>query len=214
MRRRGVFITLEGGEGCGKSTQLNLIAKLLEKQGVPFIASREPGGSAGAELLRNTLLFSDVTFSARSEVLLHMAARADHVDQVIRPACEAGQLVLCDRYHHSTIAYQGYGVGHGAADILKFIDDARRLTAFEPDKTFLLDVPADVAAQRLARRKGRADRYEERGADFHDRVRRGFDEIQKQESERIERIEAAGDADTLSGILYRKIMALLQGAAQ
>ncbi|XAO71999.1 MAG: dTMP kinase [Acetobacteraceae bacterium] len=214
MKRRGVFITLEGGEGCGKSTQLSLVAKLLEKQGVPFITTREPGGSAGGELLRNTILFSDVAFSARSEVLLHMAARADHVDQIIRPACEAGKLVLCDRYHHSTIAYQGYGADDGAADLLKFIEDARRLIAFEPDKTFLFNVPPKVAAQRLARRKGRTDRYEERGAAFHDRVRQGFDKIQKQEPERIEPIDAAGDADALSRILFRKIMALREGAAQ
>ncbi|UYH51854.1 dTMP kinase [Candidatus Kirkpatrickella diaphorinae] len=214
MRRRGVFITLEGGEGCGKSTQLNLLAKLLEKQGVPFIATREPGGSQGAELLRDTILFSDVAFSARSEVLLHMAARADHVDQTIRPACEAGKLVLCDRYHHSTIAYQGYGAGEGAADLLKFIEDARRLIAFEPDKTFLLDVPLQVATQRLAKRKGRTDRYEARGAAFHDRVRQGFDKIQEQEPERIERINAGGDADALSHILFRKIMALREGAVE
>lgn len=214
MRRRGVFITLEGGEGCGKSTQLELVTNLLKEQGVPVLSTREPGGSAGAELLRDTILFNDVTFSARSEVLLHMAARADHVDQIIRPALEGGQLVLCDRYHHSTIAYQGYGVGRGATDILKFIDDARRLIAFEPDKTFLLDVPPEVAAHRLARRKGRADRYEEKGADFHDRVRRGFDEIEAQESVRIIRIDADGDADALSRILCFKIKELMAGAAQ
>ncbi len=102
-----------------------------------------------------------------------MAARADHVDQIIRPACEAGKLILCDRYHHSTIAYQGYGAGYGGANILKFIETARRLIAFEPDKTFLLDVPPEVAAQRLVRRQGHTDRYEERDAAFHDAFGKG-----------------------------------------
>lgn len=210
MRKAGLFVTLEGGEGSGKTTQLNLVANLLRENGVQLVATREPGGSEGAELLRNAILFSDVSFSPRAEVLIHMAARAEHVERVIEPACEAGQVVLCDRFHHSTIAYQGYGAGLGEKEILNFIDDARRLIAFEPDRTFLLDVPPDIASARVASRAGRTDRYEGKDADFHNRVRQGFAHIAAQEPDRVERIAADCNAELLSQLLYSKIMALLK----
>jgi len=169
----GRFITLEGGEGAGKSTQARLLAEALCDRGLPVLRTREPGGSPGAELLRGLLLSGAVDWSPQAETLLHFAARAEHVGKTIGPALRAGMWVVCDRFFDSTLAYQGYGQGADRA----LIHAQTQLLGIAPDLTLMLDVSADVAAERLRRRGGAVDRYERADADFHARVNQGFRDI-------------------------------------
>ncbi|MDR3529854.1 MAG: dTMP kinase [Rhodopila sp.] len=185
----GRFITLEGGEGAGKTTQSVLLAEALMARGVPVLRTREPGGSPGAELLRGILLGGTVDWSARAETLLHFAARAEHVAKTIQPALEAGTWVICDRFFDSTMAYQGYGQGADRG----FIAEQTRLLGVAPALTLVLDVGEAVAVQRMRQRGGDADRYERLDAAFHDRVRRGFREIAAAAPERCVLLDASGD---------------------
>src|SRR5579872_3795822 len=130
-----MFITLEGGEGAGKSTQTTLLADALVARGLPVLRTREPGGAPGAETLRSLLLGGTVDWSAPAETLLHFAARAEHIEKTIRPALDAGMWVVCDRYYDSTMAYQGYGQG---AD-RDMIATLSRLLRLDPDVTLVLD---------------------------------------------------------------------------
>lgn len=157
---KGLFITLEGGEGVGKSTQLKLLQAALLSAGVDVVTTREPGGSPGAEELRQVLLFGKHPLSLRAEILTHFAARYDHVDQVITPALEAGKVVVCDRFTDSTRAYQGYGRAEGNLDVLRLISRLQEQLGRDPDMTFLLEAPRDVARLRLAARGAPVDRYE------------------------------------------------------
>ena len=147
------FITIEGGEGAGKSAQAGLLAKALRARGLAVLCTREPGGAPGAEVLRGLLLGGSVDWSPRAEVMLHFAARAEHVDKTIRPALAAGIWVVCDRFFDSTLAYQGYGQGADRG----FISALIGWVGLEPDLTVLLDVPDAVGASRL-RQRGGADR--------------------------------------------------------
>ena len=165
-----MFITLEGGEGAGKSTQAALLADALCARGLPVLRTREPGGAPGAELLRGLLLGGTTDWSQRAETLLHFAARAEHVEKTIRPALAAGMWVVCDRFYDSTLAYQGYGQG---AD-RDFIRALIGLVGLTPDLTIMLDVLDAVGASRLRGRGGAADRYERLDAAFHTRVNAGF----------------------------------------
>jgi dTMP kinase len=165
-----LFITLEGGEGAGKSTQAALLADAACARGLPVLRTREPGGAPGAELLRGLLLGGTTDWSQRAETLLHFAARAEHVERTIRPALAAGMWVVCDRFYDSTLAYQGYGQG---AD-RDFIQALIGLVGLTPDLTIVLDVPGVVGASRLRGRGGAADRYERLDAAFHARVNAGF----------------------------------------
>jgi dTMP kinase len=185
----GRFVTLEGGEGAGKTTQAALLAEALSARGVQVLRTREPGGAPGAELLRGILLGGTIDWSPRAETLLHFAARAEHVAKTIRPALEAGTWVVCDRFYDSTMAYQGYGQGADRA----FIAEQIRLLAVAPDLTIVLDVTEDVAAVRMRSRGGAADRYERLDAGFHARVREGFREIAAGEPGRCVVVDAAGE---------------------
>lgn len=169
----GRFITLEGGEGAGKTTQSALLAEALAARCIPVLRTREPGGSPGAELLRGMLLGGSTDWSPQAETLLHFAARAEHVAKTIRPAIQAGTWVICDRFFDSTLAYQGYGQGADRGFIAALIG----LLGIVPDRTIVLDVPETVAAERMRRRGGDTDRYERLDAAFHTRVRQGFREI-------------------------------------
>ncbi|MBF0323728.1 dTMP kinase [Magnetospirillum moscoviense] len=186
---RGRFITLEGGEGAGKSTQIRLLAAALESMGKPVIVTREPGGSPGAEAIRALLVTGDTDrWDARTEALLHSAARRDHLVKKVWPALESGQWVLCDRFADSTIAYQGYG--HGLP-----IDELEQLTAltvgdFAPDLTLILDLPVEAGLARAGGRGGAEDRYERMGLDFHRRLRQGFLDIAARHAERCAIIDA------------------------
>ncbi|MBV8574182.1 MAG: dTMP kinase [Acetobacteraceae bacterium] len=191
----GVFITLEGGEGAGKSTQARLLTEHLAGRGIDVLLTREPGGSPGSERLRSLLLSGETDWSPPAEVLLHFAARAEHVECTIRPALAAGRWVVCDRFSDSTMAYQGYGQG---AD-REMIAGLAKMIGLEPDLTLVLDVASEVAQRRLAARGGRADRYERMPAGFHDRVRAGFLEIAIADPDRCVFISADGTEADVQG---------------
>lgn len=172
---RGRFITLEGGEGTGKSTQARRLAAHLRALGHEVVETREPGGSPGAEAVRHVLLSGAAEpFGPAAEALLFAAARADHLDRVVLPALAAGRIVVCDRFVDSTRVYQG-AVGHVPGDLLDALE-AATVGAALPDLTFVLDVPPELGLARAAARgKGAvADRFEKEGADYHAAVREAF----------------------------------------
>lgn len=209
--RKGLFVTLEGGEGVGKSTQLRLLEAALLSRGVEVLATREPGGSPGAEDLRRVLLFGQNPLSWRAEILTHFAARFDHVDQVINPALQAGKVVLCDRFTDSTVAYQGYGRAQGQADVLQLITTLQNALGREPDRTFLLQTPRDVARLRLAARGAPTDRYEQSDEAFHARMLQGFETLAEQNPQRIRRIVAHGvSPEEVNSVIVKDICAHLQ----
>ena len=185
---KGVFITFEGLDGCGKSTQMELLASALRDRGYMVLVTREPGGTALGEAVRDLLL--DPRYhgmSARSEALLYAAARAHLVEQVIRPALADGQVVLCDRYLDSSLAYQGYGRGLGTDDIITL--NVWATECLFPDLTIYLDLDDAVRGTRLA---AVPDRLEAEDTAFHRRVGEGFHELLKAYPHRIHRVEAAG----------------------
>jgi dTMP kinase len=200
--QRGRLITLEGGEGAGKSTQTRLLADALVTLGVPVLRTREPGGAPGAEVLRELLLSGRVNWSPPAETLLHFAARAEHVETTIRPALAGGTWVVCDRFFDSTMAYQGYGQGADKA----LIAALTRLVGLAPDLTVVLDVSETVALSRLRQRGLDADRYERLDASFHARVNAGFREIAWGAPERCVLVPADGDAASV----HAAIMAVLR----
>lgn len=192
--KAGRFITFEGPEGGGKSTQVQALAETLRAEGRTVLVTREPGGTPLAEKIRG--LVRDERADppvARSEVLLFLAARAQVVAEVIRPALARGEWVLCDRFADSTFAYQGYGRGL-AVDLLRHFNDFAT-EGLVPDLTVLLDVPPEVSRARLAAREAAtataADRIEQAGAEFHARLRTGFLELAKAEPARFAVIDAS-----------------------
>lgn len=207
---KGLFITLEGGEGVGKSTQLKLLQAALLSAGVDVVTTREPGGSPGAEELRQVLLFGKHPLSLRAEILTHFAARYDHVDQVITPALEAGKVVVCDRFTDSTLAYQGYGRAEGNPDVLRLISRLQEQLGRDPDMTFLLEAPRNVARLRLAARGAPVDRYELSDEGFHARVLAGFQEIARQDTGRVRRISTDGlSPEAVNAMIVKDIRARL-----
>lgn len=198
---RGRFITFEGGEGAGKSTQARLLADALCDLGVPVLQTREPGGSPGAELLRELLLSGATAWSAPAETLLHFAARAEHVERSIRPALAAGTWVVCDRFADSTMAYQGYGQGADRAMIATLTG----LIGTAPDVTIVLDVSDAVGLARLRSRGGAADRYERLDAAFHARVNEGFRAIARAAPERCVVIAADGSEAEVHAAVMRAL---------
>lgn len=205
----GRFITLEGGEGVGKSTQLQRLAECLRARGLEVVETREPGGSPGAEAIRRLLLEgTDERWTPEAEALLFAAARADHVARTIRPALERGAWVLCDRFLDSSIAYQGAAAGVG-------VDAIRTLHAigshgFLPDRTLLLELPADAAADRLrVRDADGSDRIGGRGGDFHSRVAGGFVQLAEEEPARYRRVDASGSAEQVTDRMLSALEDLL-----
>lgn len=187
---RGAFITLEGGEGSGKSTQTRLLCSALAERGIAVVQTREPGGSPEAEAIR-TLLVEGATdrWDPMSEALLLFAARREHLRRTIEPALAAGSWVVCDRFGDSTVAYQGYAHGLGAATIAALGDIA--IGPVRPDLTLILDLPVEVGLARAKTREaGREDRFERMGAAFHERLRLGFREIAGQNPDRCRVIDA------------------------
>ncbi len=170
LAARGGFITLEGGEGAGKSTQARHLAAAFSAAGLPVLATREPGGTREAERVRALLLDPALAWTPLAETLLHNAARAEHAARVIRPALAAGTHVICDRFADSTLAYQGYGLGGDHAAIASIA----RLIGLTPDLTLILDLEPEASHARLAARGIGADRYERLGAPFFARIRDGF----------------------------------------
>jgi dTMP kinase len=180
------FITFEGGEGGGKSTQLRALAEALRAAGEDVVTTREPGGAPGAEEIRRLLVEGEPgRWAPEAEALLHFAARAEHLDKVIRPALKAGKWVLCDRFADSTIAYQGYGQGVDR-DWLQQLRH-RVVAATEPGLTLVLDLPVETGLSRALAQQ----RYERMGSAFHVRLRDGFRAIAREEPERCVVIDAA-----------------------
>jgi dTMP kinase len=198
---RGRFITLEGGEGAGKSTQARLLAEALTARGLPVLRTREPGGAPGAEVLRGLLLGGEVAWSPQAETLLHFAARAEHVERTIRPALEAGLWVVCDRFYDSTMAYQGYGLGVDRGMIAALTG----MVGLHPDLTIVLDVSEKVAVARQVKRGMDRDRYERLDAFFHRRVAAGFREIAAAAAERCVLVKADGAEGEVHVAIMRSI---------
>jgi dTMP kinase len=203
----GRFVTLEGGEGVGKSTQLKALAAALRVRGLEIVETREPGGSPGAEAIRG-LLLHDHHWTAEAEALLFAAARADHVARTIRPALERGAWVLCDRFVDSSIAYQGGagGVGFGAIRSLHKIGSH----GFLPDRTLLLQLPAEEAERRTSRRDtDGADLIGGRGADYHRGVAAAFARLAAKEPGRFRVIDASGAPEEVTERLLAALGDLL-----
>lgn len=203
----GVFITLEGGEGVGKSTQLRALADRLAALGKTVVVTREPGGTEGAEAIRHLLLSGEgERWTAQSEALLFAAARADHVARLIKPALERGEWVLCDRFLESSRAYQGVALGLGDAEICAL----HRFGShdFRAHRVLVLDLSEEAAAARLAARGG-GDRIEERGAAFHAKVRVAFHEMAAAEADRFRLINADAPVDSVTDDLMAAIADLL-----
>jgi dTMP kinase len=193
---RGRFITLEGGEGAGKSTQLRLLAEALSARGLDTLVTREPGGSKGAEEIRALLVSGETgRWSPTTEALLHTAARRDHLERAVWPALEAGRWVICDRFFDSTMAYQGYGLGLGREFIAAL--QALALGEFRPDLTLILDLPVEQGLARAAARHGGEDRYERMDPAFHRTLRNGFLDIAAREPGRCAVIDAAQSPDAV-----------------
>lgn len=194
---RAPFITFEGGEGAGKSTQIRLLAAHLTTAGVRHIVTREPGGSPGAEEIRQLLVTGAADrWSALSETLLFYAARVDHWQRVIRPALEAGTVVLCDRFADSTIAYQAYAGGMDRKQIETLHDLV--LPGVQPDLTLILDLPPEAGLRRAVSRAGAEERFESKGIAFHERLRDGFLDIAKRNAARCVVIDANRPVEAVS----------------
>ena len=200
----GRFITFEGGEGAGKSTQLRLLADALRGAGIDVLATREPGGSQGAEDIRRLLVEGETgRWDAMTETLLHYAARRDHLVRTVWPALSAVRWVLSDRFADSTEAYQGRGHGlprHAIEQLYQLV-----VGAFAPDLTLILDLPVEEGLRRAAGRGGLEDRYERMGLEFHQRLRQGFLEIAKAQPRRCVVISAAAAAEEVHAAVLRVV---------
>ncbi len=204
---RGRFITLEGGEGAGKSTQARVLAERLEKTGLAVTVTREPGGSSGGEEIRRLLVEGAVDrWTPMSEALLHYAARVDHVARLIEPDLADGRWVISDRFSDSTLAYQGFGHELGFEAMLRLHQAS--LGDFRPDVTVVLDLPVDVGlarAQTGGAGTAREDRYERMGTAFHERLRQGFLHIAARFPERCVVVDATQDVDAVAEDIWRAV---------
>ena len=206
---RGRFLSIEGGEGAGKSTQVARLVRALEARGIHAVVTREPGGSEGAEAIRALLMQGEVSrWSAHSEALLFAAARADHVEKRIGPALDAGHWVICDRFVDSSRAYQGVAGGIDDAAVLALHAFGSR--GLLPDRTLVLEVPVEIGAARAAARDGAAaDRFAARGRVFHESVADAFRRFADAEPERIRLIDASGTPEAVEDAIQRAIADLL-----
>ena len=199
--KKGLFITFEGADGCGKTTQLMLLDEYFNKAGRKTLLTREPGAGILGAKIREILLNYDGEVSPNCESFLFLADRAQHVDCIIKPALEEGTIVLCDRYTDSTLAYQGYG---RELDIerIKYLNNLAT-SGLKPDLTIVFDVDIETSLSRVGKSK---DRMESAGVDFFNRVRRGYLEIAKQEPDRVKIIDSS---DTIENV-HRKVIELVE----
>jgi dTMP kinase len=209
----GRFITFEGGEGSGKSTQARLLADKLKAHAIGVVLTREPGGSTGAEIIRHVLLSGAAKpLGAEAEALLFAAARDDHLTSTIRPALERGKWVICDRFIDSTRAYQG---ALGKVDD-KIIRALERITVGDdkPDLTFILDLPPEVGLERAAARRGagQPDRFEKEHLSFHKKLRTAYRAIAKQDADRCILVDASAPADRVAQEIWTYVTSRLDPA--
>ena len=204
----GRFITLEGGEGAGKSTQVVRLKEWLERQGHEVVATREPGGAPGAEMVRKLLVEGPVErWDGVTEALLHFAARRDHLRSTVWPALKRGAWVISDRFADSTVAYQGYGHGADRTMLGGLYDMA--VGEFCPDLTLILDLPVEIGLARAASRRGTETRYESLPIAFHERVRAGFLDIAAVDPGRCVVIDANRDIDTIAAAIAEAVTSRL-----
>ncbi len=191
--KKGLFITFEGTDGCGKTTQIELLKTYLESKGHKVILTREPGAKGLGTKLREILLNYDGEVSSNCESFLFLADRAQHVDTLIKPAIERGEIILCDRHTDSTVAYQGYGRGLDLEQINMLNNIAT--SGLKPDITFVFDIDIETAQQRVGKSK---DRMESAGLEFFKRVRQGYLEIAKAEPQRVKVLDATQKVEEIS----------------
>lgn len=183
--KKGLFITFEGVDGCGKTTQINLLSQYLIKRGYEVLLTREPGGKGLGEKLREILLNYDGEVSDRCESFLFLADRAQHIDVIVNPAVEQGKIVLCDRHTDSTVAYQGYGRGLDI-DTINHLNNLAT-NGKRPDLTFVFDIDTETSMKRVGKNQ---DRMESAGIEFQTKVRNGYLKIANQEPERVKVIDS------------------------
>ena len=192
--KQGRFITMEGVDGSGKTTQLQLTARFLLDRGYDVVTTREPGGTKMAERIRSLVLDADAAINARTEVMLYLAARAEHVETVIKPALAEGKVVLCDRFADSTMVYQGFVRGIETDKVKALCEFAA--DGLQPDLTLLLDAAPEALLQRRADR-GVRDRFEQEGLDFQKKVRAGFLSLANAEPARIKKVNALQNTEAV-----------------
>jgi dTMP kinase len=190
MKKSGCFITFEGGDGAGKSTLIDTVHRYLEKMGRPTFKTRAPGGTKVGETIRSLLLSKhDTPLSERAELFLFLADRAQHVEEVIRPALHHGQIVLCDRFNDSTVAYQGTARGFEPEWTRSLCDFAS--SDLEPDLTIYLDIDPVIGLSRVMNLGADKDRIESEGIVFHEKIRKAFHDIARQEPQRFKILDAS-----------------------
>ena len=207
---KGLFITLEGLDGAGKTTQLHKAAQLLRQKGYEVVESREPGGTELAEKVRALVLDATLPLNNTTQTLLYLAARSEHVDKLLRPALEAGKIVLCDRFSDSTLAYQGLAAGKS----LEELKPLRQLNAFAteglaPDITIVLDGDPQILVKRRDAR-GVTDRYEEQGLELQYKLRDAFSKLAEAEPERMHIINAEGSEEQVNNAIMAAIEEFLE----
>lgn len=204
QKSKGLFVSFEGIEGCGKTTQAMLLAKWLKSRGHQVIVTREPGGTPLAEKIRKVLLDSrNHQMSPLTELLLLQASRAQHLDQVIIPALKAGKIVVCDRFADSSTAYQGYGRGMDL-EMVKQLNQIA-VDGCWPGLTLVFDLPVEQGFARAAKRKRALDRMEKQERAFHQKVRRGFKEIAKAEPARVKVLDGSFPPDVIQAAVRQLV---------
>ena len=202
--KKGLFITFEGIDGCGKTTQIELLKEELEKKGYTVLLTREPGAKGLGEKFREILLNYDGEVSSNCESFLFLADRAQHIDTIIKPAINNGTIVLCDRHTDSTVAYQGYGRELNLEQIYQLNKIATN--GIVPDITFILDIDIETSLQRIG--KGR-DRMENAGREFFERVRNGYIKISKQEPERVKLLNGKSPIEEIQNTISNYVEKLI-----
>lgn len=203
--KKGLFITLEGADGCGKTTQLNLLKEYLTSRGYEIVVTREPGGKGLGEKLREILLNYDGEVSDRCEAFLYLADRAQNIDTIIKPAINSGKIVLCDRHTDSSVAYQGYGREQNIDNINMLNELA--VNGVHPDLTIVFDIDTETSMARVGAEK---DRLESAGIEFHKRVRNGYLEIAKKNPQRIKVVDASQTIEDVQ----RDVIKIIEGVCK
>ena len=207
MKKKGFFITFEGIDGSGKSTQIQKLAKFLEDNGFDIIMTREPGGSVGGEEIRNLLLQGEVDrWSAETEILLFTAARRDHLERIILPALQDGKIVICDRFTDSTRMYQGMR----GPKLRNLVDNlTEEVINCEPDLTIIIDIDPEISLKRAKSRETAEERFEDFGVDLQKKMRKGFIDLSKEFNNRIEVVNGQQSVDDLGKEIFSLVKARL-----
>ena len=207
MKKKGFFITFEGIDGSGKSTQIQKLAKFLEDNGFDIIMTREPGGSVGGEEIRNLLLQGEVDrWSAETEILLFTAARRDHLERIILPALQDGKIVICDRFTDSTRMYQGMR-GPKLRDLVDNLTE--EVINCDPDLTIIIDIDPEISLRRAKSRETAEERFEDFGVDLQKKMRKGFINLSKEFNSRIQVVNGQQSVDDLAKEIFSLVKARL-----